>query len=82
MATETDLDLAVSAANTAFKAWSKLNHDQRSKLLIRFTDELEAHKDGFTELLHRETGKPVCDPLAIRLPRGSLMLISILVTIC
>lgn len=59
VATPVDLDDAVSAAKAAFTAWSALPHDERSKLVKEFASVLEQHKDEFTELLHRETGKPV-----------------------
>lgn len=59
VATPADLDAAVFAAKTAFTAWSTLPYDERSNLVKAFANALEQHKDNFTELLHRETGKPV-----------------------
>lgn len=59
VATPTDLDDAVSAAKTAFTTWSALPHDGRSKFVKEFASRLEQHKAEFTQLLYRETGKPV-----------------------
>lgn len=59
VATEKDLDVAVIAANNAFKTWSKLPVQTRSNLVETFADGLEKYKDELTDLLHKETGKPV-----------------------
>lgn len=61
VATQKDLDDAVAASKSAFTAWSKLSHDERSKLVKDFANALEQHKAEFTELLYRETGKPVSE---------------------
>ncbi|KAH8815296.1 aldehyde dehydrogenase [Xylogone sp. PMI_703] len=59
VATEKDLDKAVTAANNAFKKWSKVGQQQRSKLIKEFANCLENYKDEFTGLLSKETGKPI-----------------------
>lgn len=82
MATETDLDMAVAAAKAAFKPWSTLHRDERSKLLIQFADELAAHKDQFIELVYRETGKPVRDLAKARQFQVSSILTATLEGIC
>ncbi len=59
VATQKDLDDAVTAANRAFKSWSQLPLSKRSKLMYEFANGLEKYKDEFTALLQKETGKPV-----------------------
>ncbi|PVH81315.1 aldehyde dehydrogenase [Cadophora sp. DSE1049] len=58
VATEEDLDAAVTAARTAFKSWSKVSWEERKKALLAFIDKLEEEKDGFVRLLTTEQGKP------------------------
>jgi acyl-CoA reductase-like NAD-dependent aldehyde dehydrogenase len=49
----------VSAANKAFKTWSRTAWEERSELLIKFADELEKYKDEMNDLLEKESGKTV-----------------------
>ena len=60
MAEPADLDDAVAVANAAFKSWSRLSREERCGLLKEFANGLEKHKDALTELLSKESGKPVC----------------------
>ena len=62
MAVQQDVDDAVVAATAAFRAWSRLQHAERRKLLIEFSDRLETHKSDLTKLLSKETGKTVEKP--------------------
>ena len=59
VASEQDLDAAVTAARAAFKTWSKVPWEERKKALLAFNDALEEEKDGFVKLLTTEQGKPV-----------------------
>ncbi|KAI1479273.1 betaine aldehyde dehydrogenase [Daldinia eschscholtzii] len=59
IATEEDLSNAVAAANDAFKKWSALQQQERSRFMKDFADHLEKHKDALTELLSKESGKPI-----------------------
>jgi acyl-CoA reductase-like NAD-dependent aldehyde dehydrogenase len=52
------LDLAVTAARTAFTGWKETAYADRSALLDRLSRALEAHQDRLGELLTREQGKP------------------------
>jgi len=54
-----DIDRAVAAARAAFKGeWSRISTHQRSRLLFRLADQLEAHLDLATELEVLDNGMP------------------------
>lgn len=56
---EADIDRAVSAARAAFQGeWSRLSSHQRSRLLWRLADELEANLDLAVELEVLDNGMP------------------------
>lgn len=59
VATQQDVEDAVSAARKAFPSWSKTPFEQRAKLLAQFADAYEGYEKEFTELMVAETGKPV-----------------------
>jgi betaine-aldehyde dehydrogenase len=44
-----DVDEAVGAASDAFPAWSRSTPAERSELLLRWADELEAHSDELAD---------------------------------
>ncbi|RWA05107.1 hypothetical protein EKO27_g9994 [Xylaria grammica] len=54
---EDDVNRAVSAANQAFRSWSKLSQDARAEYLVKFADAIEANKEEFINLLGKEVGK-------------------------
>jgi len=53
------LDQAVAAAKAAFPAWSTRPLRERSALLIKLADALEAEQKQFARLLTEEQGKPL-----------------------
>jgi phenylacetaldehyde dehydrogenase len=56
---EKDVDRAVAAARAAFEGeWSRMSSHQRSRLIWRLADELEAHLDLATELEVLDNGMP------------------------
>jgi acyl-CoA reductase-like NAD-dependent aldehyde dehydrogenase len=57
--TREDLDLAVSAARSAFKLWSKTPIQERRAALHAYADAVAAQHDFFTRLLTQEQGKPL-----------------------
>ncbi|KAF5856048.1 hypothetical protein ETB97_007991 [Aspergillus alliaceus] len=59
VATSSDLDRAVVAAETAFQRWSQVPVEERRTALFAYADALNAEKEGFTNLLTREQGKPL-----------------------
>ena len=54
-----DIDRAVAAARAAFEGeWSRIGSHQRSRLLFRLADQLEAHLDLAVELEVLDNGMP------------------------
>jgi len=49
---------AVSAAVKAFAGWSRLPPSDRSRMLLRIADAIDAEADAFAALESRNTGKP------------------------
>lgn len=60
VASEEDIDDAVAAAQVAYAKWKKVAWKVRKEKLIDFTKQLVEHEEAFTELIIKETGKPVC----------------------
>jgi betaine-aldehyde dehydrogenase len=54
-----DVDLACQAAGDAFESWKRTNPSQRSLLLFRVADALEAKAEEFIAAESRNTGKPL-----------------------
>jgi len=54
-----DIDLAVTAARTAFKTWRHSRPNRREKLLLDLADALEARADEFALLETLDNGKPL-----------------------
>jgi len=59
VATQQDVDAAVTAAKKAFKTWSKVPWAERKQALKSYADAIEKHTDDFAKLLTQEQGKPV-----------------------
>jgi len=53
------LEKAVAAAKTAFPGWSAKPLGERSALLVKLAEALEAEQDNFARLLTQEQGKPL-----------------------
>ena len=53
-----DVDRAVKAAATAFETWSQTTPQDRSLLLLRLADAIEARADEIGRLESRNAGKP------------------------
>lgn len=54
-----DLDAAVDHARTAFKQWSQTTHEERSALLLKYADAVEANRSDIEKLQTMEQGKPL-----------------------
>jgi aldehyde dehydrogenase (NAD+) len=67
---QADIDLAVKAARKAFESgpWPKMNPGDRSRLLNKLADAVEANKDELAALESLDNGKPIRDSLAADLP--------------
>ncbi len=61
---DVQLDAAISAAQSAFAAWSRLTYDERATDVRRYTAVLAEHHDELAELLVREQGKPIAQARA------------------
>ncbi|MGZ7440362.1 NAD-dependent succinate-semialdehyde dehydrogenase [Paenibacillus sp. TH7-28] len=58
---EKEAKLAVDAAYTAFKSWSKKTADERSRLLFAWHRLIEEHRDELAEIMTTEQGKPFAE---------------------
>ena len=67
-----DIDKAVAAARAAFPGWRDSNGADRSRLLNKLADALEARFDEFTELEAIDTGHPIKDTQRLDVPRTLL----------
>ncbi len=65
-----DIDRAVAAAREAFESgpWSRLSPLERSKMIWRLGDALEAHAEEFAALEALDNGKPIRDARAVDVP--------------
>jgi len=59
-----DLDAAVARAKAAQPAWEALGHAERSALLHRAADAIDANAEALARILSREQGKPLNGPNA------------------
>jgi acyl-CoA reductase-like NAD-dependent aldehyde dehydrogenase len=59
VATISDLDEAVKAAQHAFQAWSETTLEERRTLLQAFARKFLSYETEFINLLAEENGKPV-----------------------
>lgn len=62
--TAEELDAAVARAKAAQPAWEALGHEQRSELLLKAADAIDANAEQLARLLSREQGKPLNGPNA------------------
>ena len=63
-ATEDDADAAIARARDAFPAWRDVQPDDRSRLLRRLADALDAEQEKLAQLESKNTGKPIGDSRA------------------
>src|SRR5215203_4802409 len=63
-ATEDDANAAIAHAREAFAAWRDVQPDDRSRLLRRLADALDAEQEKLAQLESKNTGKPIGDSRA------------------
>ncbi len=63
-----DIDLAVSAASSAFTGWAATTTTDRAAVLNAIADRLEAHLESIAVLESWENGKPVRETLGADIP--------------
>lgn len=68
--TEEDVELAVKAAEKAFPIWSGMSNEERSKILVRLSEGIEARMDEFTRAESRDNGKPLSLAAHVDIPRA------------
>ncbi|MFT4047163.1 MAG: CoA-acylating methylmalonate-semialdehyde dehydrogenase [Solimonas sp.] len=61
LAAQADVDAAVATAKAAFPAWSGLAPLRRARILMKFRELLEAHKEELARLITAEHGKVLSD---------------------
>ena len=61
MASHADVDAAVASAKAAFPAWSNLPPLRRSRILFKFLELLNTHRDELARLITAEHGKVFTD---------------------
>lgn len=65
-----DVALAVKAAEKAFPVWSKMSNDERSKILVKLSEGIEARMDEFVKAESRDNGKPLSLAGHVDIPRA------------
>lgn len=65
-----EIDLAVSAAQKAFPAWSALRPNERAVILHRVADALERHQEDLVQLESLDVGKAVTAAESYDIPFG------------
>ena len=58
-----DTDAAIAAANTALPAWRSRTAYERSRILRKWFDLLQAHKEDLARIMTAENGKPTAEAL-------------------
>jgi acyl-CoA reductase-like NAD-dependent aldehyde dehydrogenase len=59
VATDDDIENAVTAAKQAFEAWSRTHWNERAKYVNKAKEALMEIRDDMAELIMQEAGKPV-----------------------
>lgn len=65
---QAQIDRAVAAARRAFATWSRTTPAQRSNLLLKIADRIEAEAEDFARLESLNTGKPINAALNDEIP--------------
>jgi aldehyde dehydrogenase (NAD+) len=66
-----DVDRAVSAAWKAFKTWKHVSPQERSRLLLRIADLIDANAERLAMIETLDNGKPIRETLGIDVPLSS-----------
>ncbi|KAJ3190705.1 Aldehyde dehydrogenase 8 member A1 [Irineochytrium annulatum] len=67
---QADVDAAVAAAKAAFPSWSETPRTERSRLLMKVAELLEARLEEFAIAESRDQGKPVSVARTVDIPRA------------
>lgn len=66
-----DVQEAYTAAANAFSIWSKTTIEERSKILLKISDLLEANLDRFAKAESLDNGKPISLAKTVDIPRAA-----------
>ena len=69
--TAEDVEMAYQAAKSAFPSWSQTTIDQRSRILIKISELLEANLQKFAEAESKDNGKPISVAKSVDIPRAT-----------
>jgi aminomuconate-semialdehyde/2-hydroxymuconate-6-semialdehyde dehydrogenase len=67
---ESDVLLAVDAAEKAFPIWSSMSTDERSAILVKVSEGITANMDKFVAAESRDNGKPLSLAAHVDIPRA------------
>ncbi|WP_211214007.1 aldehyde dehydrogenase family protein [Sediminispirochaeta bajacaliforniensis] len=70
-ASKEDVDKAVKAAWKAFDGWKKISPQERSALLLKIADLIDANLDKLAMIETLDNGKPIRETSGIDVPLGS-----------
>ncbi|GAA3610056.1 aldehyde dehydrogenase [Flavivirga amylovorans] len=70
-ASKADVENAYIAAKSAFPSWSETTLEERSRILIKISELLEANLQRFAEAESKDNGKPVSLAKTIDIPRAA-----------
>jgi aminomuconate-semialdehyde/2-hydroxymuconate-6-semialdehyde dehydrogenase len=66
-----DIDLAVKAAKEAFPAWSRTPREERSRLMLKVAELIDANHEMLSKAESRDNGKPLKLARKVDIPRAS-----------
>jgi aminomuconate-semialdehyde/2-hydroxymuconate-6-semialdehyde dehydrogenase len=66
-----DVELAYESAKNAFKQWSNTTFEERSRILIKISELLEANLERFAAAESKDNGKPLSLARKIDIPRAA-----------
>ncbi|GAA0739939.1 aldehyde dehydrogenase [Gaetbulibacter jejuensis] len=66
-----DVEQAYQSARSAFPSWSQTTLEERSRILIKISELLEANLDRFAEAESKDNGKPVSLAKMVDIPRAA-----------
>lgn len=69
--TKEDVENAYIAAKSAFPSWSKTTLEERSRILIKISELLEANLQRFAEAESKDNGKPISLAKSVDIPRAA-----------
>lgn len=66
-----DVEVAYSAAKTAFPSWSQTTLEERNRILIKISELIEANLQRFAEAESKDNGKPISLAKTVDIPRAA-----------